>query len=78
METLNSRKKVSVFADFMEYAKSKGTNLSDQDLYRRINQSLHKLANKRGDIIKVPRKGRGYGYALPAWKSGRGIAKQYR
>jgi cell division septum initiation protein DivIVA len=78
MNTLNDRKKVSVFSDFMEYAKANGSKLSDQDLYRRINQSLHKLANKRGDLIKVPRKGRGYGYALPAWKSGRGIAKEFQ
>ena len=78
IDTLNKRKKVSVFADFMDAAKASGTKLSDQDLYRRINQSLHKLANKRGDLIKVPKKGRGFAYGLPEWKSGRGVGKQYK
>ncbi len=69
MKTLNDRKKVSVFSDFMATAKAGGSKLSDQDIYRRINQSLHKLANKRKDLVKVPQKGRGFGYALPGWKS---------
>ena len=68
MKTLNDRKKVSVFADFMATAKAGGSKLSDQDIYRRINQSLHKLANKRKELVKVPQKGRGFGYALTGWK----------
>ena len=68
MKTLNDRKKVSVFSDFMATAKAGGSKLSDQDIYRRINQSLHKLANKRKELVKVPQKGRGFGYALPGWK----------
>ncbi len=37
-------------------------------LESRINQSLHKLANKRKQLTKVPQKGRGFGYSLPEWK----------
>lgn len=82
LDTLEKQQKVLVFSDFLEAAKGKQGSgkgkLSEKEIYRRINQSLHKLANKREAIIKVSHPGRGYAYGLPAWRSGRGVKKQYR
>jgi len=65
MQTLGS-KNVGVFADFLKAAKARreGKGMSDTALYARINQSLHKLANKRGVLKKVKHEGRGFGYSL--------------
>lgn len=65
LKTLGS-KKVGVFADFFGAAKknSASKGLTQKDLYARINQSLHKLANKRGAIKKVEHEGRGFGYQV--------------
>jgi hypothetical protein len=59
-------KSEGVFADFFKAAKktSAGRKMTDKALYARINQSLHKLANKRGAIKKVKHEGRGFGYTL--------------
>ncbi len=66
LKVVQGGKKVGVFSDFLSAAKktpaSKG--LSQKDLYARINQSLHKLANKRGVLKKVDHEGRGFGYQL--------------
>ena len=84
LATLNDRQKVSVFSDFHEKAtakaKSEGRSVDDKTLYSRINQSLHKLANKRDVLVKVPHKGRGYAYGLKEWKSpsGKGVQKKYQ
>ena len=47
-------KKTGIFKD------NKHTNVQ-------LNQSLVKLANRRGDLKKVKFKGRGFAYALPEW-----------
>ena len=84
LATLNDRNKVSVFSDFHEKAtakaKSEGRSVDEKTLYSRINQSLHKLANKRGTLVKVPHEGRGYAYGLSEWKSpsGKGVQKKYQ
>lgn len=66
LQTLKGRKRPGIFSDFYKAAKknpaSKG--LSEKDLYARINQSLHKLANKRQMLRKVEHEGRGFGYSL--------------
>ena len=66
LKTLRGKKKPGVFSDFFTAAKSNSASkgLSQKDLYARINQSLHKLANKRGVLKKVQYEGRGFGYAL--------------
>ncbi|MDX1476948.1 MAG: hypothetical protein R3301_04550 [Saprospiraceae bacterium] len=82
LETLAKRQKIAVFSDFLEAAvesqKGKKDKLSEQDLYRRINQSLHKLANKREMLVKVSHSGRGYAYGLAEWKRGRGVQSKYK
>ncbi|MDX1685922.1 MAG: hypothetical protein R3275_11855 [Saprospiraceae bacterium] len=37
----------------------------------KIVRSIHKLANRRGLIIKVKKEGRGYNYGLPEWSAGK-------
>ena len=66
LKTLRGKKKAGVFSDFFGAAKrtSAARGLSQKDLYARINQSLHKLANKRGAIKKVEHEGRGFGYQV--------------
>jgi len=66
LKTLSGTKKVGVFSDFLSAAKkiSGSRGLSQKDLYARINQSLHKLANKRGVLKKVQHEGRGFGYQM--------------
>ena len=44
-----------------------------------LNRTLHKLANRRSDLKKVPYAGRGFAYALPNWVNAQGKAKrQYK
>lgn len=66
LKTLKSKKKPGVFSDFFSAAKknSASKGLTQKDLYARINQSLHKLANKRKALKKVEHEGRGFGYQL--------------
>lgn len=43
----------------------------------KLNQSLVKLANRRGDLIKVRFEGRGFAYALPEWMEGSRLKREY-
>ncbi len=49
---------------------------NEKDTRVKLNQHLVKLANRRGDVIKVRYKGRGYAYALPNWVDERGKLKK--
>lgn len=62
-------------------AKNKEDNLKMdmQAINVKISQSLHKLANRRDDLVKVPFPGRGFAYALAEWKTSKGdIPKKYQ
>jgi hypothetical protein len=50
-----------------EKENAKSDKMSDIQLKRKLNQVLHKLANKRGDLEKIPYEGKGFSYALPEW-----------
>ncbi len=67
-------------ADFYELAKDwvkkKKMKLDKTEIRGKISRSIHKLANKRGDIIKVKYPGRGNAYALPEWFTEDGKLKQ--
>ncbi|TVR82840.1 MAG: hypothetical protein EA409_03985 [Saprospirales bacterium] len=58
-------------ADFYELAKewikTTGEEIDNTEIRGKISRSIHKLANKRGYIIKVKYPGRGNAYALPDW-----------
>jgi hypothetical protein len=47
--------------------KSGSDKLTDIQLKRKLNQVLHKLANKRGAIVKTQYEGKGFAYGLPEW-----------
>lgn len=52
--------------------------LDEQALNVKISQSLHKLANRRDDLVKVSFPGRGFAYALSSWKTSKGdLPKKY-
>ncbi len=42
-----------------------GVKSTEEEIKNKVIRSLQKLANRRGDLIKVPYKGKGYAYAVP-------------
>lgn len=77
---LEEKGKIMVNADFferaMQYNNEAGHGLDESDVRGKVSRSLHKLANKRGDIIKVNFEGKGYAYALPGWLKPSGELKK--
>ncbi len=57
----------------------RGTNSGEDEVRKKVTRSLQKLANRRGDIIKVNFKGKGFAYALPEWFNNKGkLDKNYK
>lgn len=58
----------------LAFAKNKDEKLGmdEQELNVKISQSLHKLANRRDDLVKVSFPGRGFAYAIPSWMTNKG------
>lgn len=42
-----------------------GMTSNEEEIKNKVIRSLQKLVNRRGDLIKVPYKGKGHAYALP-------------
>lgn len=57
---------------FVDKNAREGHNLDETDLKGKLNRSLHKLANKRAVIVKLPYEGRGFMYALTDWLNSSG------
>ena len=54
-----------------------GVTTTDEEIRNKVIRSLQKLANRRGDLVKVPYKGKGYAYAIPGMAGAkRKIAKK--
>lgn len=53
-----------LFTLFREKRDTEGLNGTDDQLRGRLNRSLHKLANKRGILVKMDKEGRGFAYGL--------------
>lgn len=49
--------------------------LDEKDIRGKLNRSLHKLANKREELIKVDYEGKGFAYALRRWVTPEGQLK---
>jgi len=67
---IKKAKRPLISADILkasEKENAKTEKMSDIQLKRKLNQVLHKLANKRGDLEKIPYEGKGFSYALPEW-----------
>jgi len=62
----------------IEKAKEQGLFEDMEKTKAKLNQCLIKLANRRGDLVKVKYKGRGFAYALPEWLEGRKLKKEYK
>jgi hypothetical protein len=71
IENLEKAQHVLVNAQILELAKAKveeeKLDLNDQQLRGKLNRSIHKLANKRGNLVKVDYPGKGFAYGLPNW-----------
>lgn len=50
--------------------------LDEKDIRGKLNRSLHKLANKREELIKVNHEGKGFAYALRRWVTPEGELKE--
>jgi len=80
---LRAAGKVQINREILEQvqdsAKKKGIFRDNKHTTIKLNQSLVKLSNRRGDLRKVNVKGRGFGYALPEWygESNR-LMKEYK
>lgn len=59
-------------------AKEKGIFKDLSDVKIKLNQHLVKLANRRGDLVKVKYKGRGHAYAMKEWMDGRKLMPEYK
>jgi hypothetical protein len=70
-KTWRSAQHVLVNAQILELAKvrveKEKLDLNDQQLRGKLNRSIHKLANKRGNLVKVDYPGKGFAYGLPNW-----------
>jgi hypothetical protein len=81
INSLKKANKVLVNSDLMELGKEKvkkeKLKLDDIQLRGKLNRSIHKLANKRGKLVKVDFPGKGFAYGLEDWadKSGKVKAK---
>lgn len=74
--------KALIKSELLDLAAQKNTaeklGLDEQALNVKISQSLHKLANRRDDLVKVSFPGRGFAYALSSWKTSKGdLPKKY-
>jgi hypothetical protein len=82
--TLNKKQSVLITKDFIEASRLKSesekSKFDEAKVKNMLNRSLHKLSNKRGDIIKTKYNGKGFAYALPKWvsNSSKTLKKKYQ
>ncbi len=82
LDTLKDQNRALINSEILDYAeaynKSKGkAKLTNEILRRKIAASMHKLANKRGEIVKTTYSGKGYAYALPEWTRAGKLKKEF-
>ncbi len=80
LEKLEEKGHILVNADFFDLAlpfvKEKNLDLDDTQIRGKISRSIHKLANKRNEIIKTNFPGKGYAYGLKSWFNAQGKLKK--
>jgi hypothetical protein len=71
INSIKRANKVLVNSDLMDKAlnrvKKEKMDLDEMALRGKLNRSIHKLANRRGDLVKVDYPGKGFAYGLPEW-----------
>ncbi|GJM36089.1 MAG: hypothetical protein DHS20C18_50900 [Saprospiraceae bacterium] len=82
LDGIEATGKTMINADLIELMESKKKkdklNWDDVKLKAKLNSTLHKLANKKDLLVKVPYEGKGFGYALSKWATKKGdIPKKY-
>ncbi len=80
--TLQTKDKVLIMSEFLDIVKSDfagAKGWTEAKIKSKLNAVFHKLANKKGNIIKISFDGRGFAYALPKWLNPAGeLKKKYR
>ena len=80
IENLQHAQHVLINSQLMDLAKdrvdSENLGLSDVQLRGKLNRSIHKLSNKRGELVKVDYPGKGFAYGLSEWADSKGEVKQ--
>lgn len=73
---IKSADRALIKSELLELAFAKNNaeklGMDEQELNVKISQSLHKLANRRDDLVKVSFPGRGFAYAIPSWMTNKG------
>ncbi|MBX2876744.1 MAG: hypothetical protein KTR30_31800 [Saprospiraceae bacterium] len=82
MNTLLTKDKVLIMSEFLDIVKSDfdgAKGWTEAKIKSKLNAVFHKLANKKGNIVKISFEGRGFAYALPKWLNPAGeLKKKYR
>lgn len=80
--TLQTKDKVLIMSEFLDIVKSDfegAKGWTEAKIKSKLNAVFHKLANKKGNIVKISFEGRGFAYALPKWLNPAGeLKKKYR
>ena len=84
INALKEKQHVLISKDLIELSKSKAekdnTKFDLGEVKNMLNRSLHKMANKRNDLIKTKYDGKGFAYALPNWvnQTNKSLKKKYQ
>ncbi|NRB54219.1 MAG: hypothetical protein HRU41_41610 [Saprospiraceae bacterium] len=80
--TLQTKDKVLIMSEFLDIVQSEfdgAKGWTEAKIKSKLNAVFHKLANKKGNIVKISFEGRGFAYALPKWLNPAGeLKKKYR
>ncbi len=80
--TLQTKDKVLIMSEFLDIVKADfegAQGWTEAKIKSKLNAVFHKLANKKGNIVKISFEGRGFAYALPKWLNPAGeLKKKYR
>ncbi len=79
VESLKTKQQALITKDFVDLAKANPDIKSGEAQIKvKLNRSLHKLSNKKGELVKVEHSGRGFAYALSEWVNNKGeLPKKY-
>mgnify|MGYP003329176905 CR=1 FL=1 len=84
INALKEKQHVLISKDLIEISKSKAekdnVKFDLDEVKNMLNRSLHKMANKRNDLIKTKYEGKGFAYALPNWvnQTNKSLKKKYQ
>ena len=79
LNSLEDKQKALTTSEFTEIGVANPSIKSGAaQIKTKLNRSLHKLANKKGVLVKVEHSGRGFAYALQDWLDSKGqLPKKY-